>query len=123
MIKWLDKFFSRFKNKINYPIIINDSCDLLALNACNKGKVLIIKSGNIDFFIADTFTPPCKFFLVDIFTDTKQAFIDINNKSNTYMDKDMDKRVKLRMKLSHGEALSQDNLEIFMYNLINKGVK
>lgn len=121
MLKWIDKFFQKFKSKIKNQVIINDACDLLDIQSSRKGKIIVIKSGDVEYFLNE-FTVPDKFFYVDIFDDSKNTFIDLL-KEGKDVDRNIEIRARLRLKLNHGDRFQDNDLNLFINNLVKKGLK
>lgn len=97
LIGKLGKFLSTKKRYKNSLIIVNDSCNVSSLQGCTTGRILVIKDSNIDFFL--TYEFPKSFFVVDLFSDSS-GYIDFD--SQIKIDVDIEKRAKLRKRLSAG---------------------
>lgn len=121
MLKWIDKFFLKFRSKAKYQVVINDTCDLLDIKSNRTGKIIVIKSSDIDFFLNE-FVVPQKFFYVDVFDQPSSVFIDINNSRND-VDYFIESRAKLRIKLNSGVRFEESDLHTFINSLIKKGLK
>lgn len=97
-MEWILKLIKKFKNKSS--IIINDSLDVTDIKPAISGKVLVIKSTNIDEFL--TMKLPDKFFLIDVFPDNQiNMMLDLDS-SMSQFDATLEKRATLRQILSKG---------------------
>lgn len=97
-MEWILKLVAKFKNKS--AIIINDSLDVTDIKSSTSGRILVVKSTNIDHFLMAKL--PSKFFLIDIFPDDQcGAMLDLNLEIFN-LDSNLEKRAKLRQVLSSG---------------------
>lgn len=101
-MEWVSKLLDKLKNNRKAVIIINDSSDATTIKPSIRGKILVIKSSNLDFFL--TMPLPNKFFIVDIFREPVDTLIDMNN-TISMIDSSLDDRVKIRIKFAGGLRL------------------